>query len=178
MTFRLAVAALAALFAFHSPAVAANTAAAADATKRLGKFGTWESFTYGDGAAKTCYLAAAAGKVVGGEKGKTTTYLIVTHRPGSKGQDEISLNGTYGFKKDSEVEFQIGATKFALFTRGDRAWARDAATDKAIIASMRKGKDASLRAIPAKGANLSATVALSGFSDALAAADKACGIKR
>lgn len=176
MTFRLAAAALAALFALQSPVVAAN--AAADATKRLGKFGVWESFTYGDGAAKTCYLAAAADKVVGGEKGKTTTYLIVTHRPGSKGQDEISLNGTYGFKKESDAELQIGAMKYALFTRGDRAWARDAATDKAIIASMRKGKTASLRASPAKGADLTATIALGGFGDALAAADKACGIKR
>ncbi|EPY01759.1 invasion associated locus B family protein [Magnetospirillum fulvum] len=177
MTFRLAAAALAALFALQSPAVAAN-AAAADTTKRLGKFGVWESFTYGDGAAKTCYLAAAADKVVGGEKGKTTTYLIVTHRPGSKGQDEISLNGAYGFKKDSDAELQIGAMKYTLFTRGDRAWARDATTDKAIIASMRKGKDATLRASPAKGADLTATIGLGGFGDALTAADKACGIKR
>ena len=170
---RLAVAALSALLA-----VQALPAFAAGDTKRLGKAGEWESFVYGEGAGKTCYLAAAAGKVQGGEKGKTTTYLIVTHRPGAKGFDEVSVNGTYGFKKDSDVELQVGAQKFDLFTKGDRAWARDAAADKAIIAALRKGKEASLRATPAKGAALTASVPLAGFGDALASADKACGVKR
>ncbi len=158
---------------------AAGTALAADTTKRLGKFGEWESFAYTEGNAKTCYLAATAGKVTGGEKGKpTTTYLIVTHRPGAKGVDEVSINGTYGFKKDSKVELQVGAMKHSLFTKGDRAWADDAKADKAIVTSLQKGKEALLHASPAKGADVAAAFPLSGFSDALAAADKACGIKR
>ncbi len=159
-------------------AALATPAVAADSTKRLGKFGEWESFAYTEGGAKTCYVAIAAGKVQGGEKGKTATYLIVTHRPGAKGTDEVSINGTYGFKKESDVELQVGAMKHALFTKGDRAWAKDAATDKAIVASLRKGKEATMHATPAKGAAITAGFTLSGFSDALAAADKACGVKR
>lgn len=159
--------------------LAAAPVSAADATKRLGKFGPWESYSYGEGSAKTCYLAAGADKVTGGEKGKpTSTFLIVTHRPGAKSSDEISVNGVYGFKKDSDVEMQVGAMKHSLFTKGDRAWATDAKADKAIVASLRKGKDAVLHATPAKGGPVVATISLSGFSDALAAADKACGIKR
>lgn len=156
-----------------------GTAFAADTTKRLGKFGEWESFAYTEGSARICYLAATAGKVTGGEKGKpTTTYLIVTHRPGAKGVDEVSINGTYGFKKDSKVELQVGAMKHSLFTKGDRAWADDAKADKAIVTSLQKGKEAILHASPAKGADVAAAFPLSGFSDALAAADKACNIKR
>lgn len=157
----------------------ACTAHAADTTKRLGKFGEWESFAYTEGNAKTCYLAATAGKVTGGEKGKpTTTYLIVTHRPGAKGVDEVSINATYGFKKDSKVELQVGAMKHSLFTKGDRAWADDSKADKAIVTSLQRGKEAILRASPAKGTDVAAAFPLSGFSDALAAADKACSIKR
>jgi len=177
MMSRLATALALSLLCQPGLAAAADKAAA-EPTKRLGSFGAWEAFTYGDGAGKTCYLAAAATKVAGGEKGKTTTYLIVTHRPGAKSQDEVSLDGSYGFKKDSDVELQIGAIKHSLFTRGGRAWARDADTDKAIIAALRKAKDASLQATPAKGGPLTATIPLGGFSSALAAADKACGIKR
>jgi hypothetical protein len=157
----------------------AGTALAADTTKRLGKFGEWEAFSYTEAKAATCYLAATAGKVTGGEKGKpTTTYLIVTHRPGAKGVDEVSINGVYGFRKDSKVELQVGAMKHSLFTKGDRAWADDSKADKAIVTSLQKGKEAILHASPAKGADISAAFPLSGFSDALAAADKACGIKR
>ncbi|MBI3444971.1 MAG: invasion associated locus B family protein [Magnetospirillum sp.] len=158
---------------------AASQALAADNTKRLGKFGEWESFAFSEGNAKTCYLAATAGKVSGGEKGKpTTTYLIVTHRPAAKGVDEVSINGVYGFKKDSSVEMQVGAMKHSLFTKGDRAWAADAKADKAIVASLTKGKEATMHASPAKGADITAGFSLSGFSDALAAADKACAVKR
>jgi hypothetical protein len=153
-------------------------ALAADTSKRLGKSGGWESFVYGEGAGKTCYLAAAAEKVQGGEKGKTSTYLIVTHRPGAKGMDEVSVNGTYGFKKESDVVLQVGPNRNALFTKGDRAWARDAEADKAIVALLRKGKEVTLRATPAKGPAITATLALAGFPEQLAAADKACGIKR
>ncbi|MDO8605360.1 MAG: invasion associated locus B family protein [Phaeospirillum sp.] len=153
-------------------------AAAADATKRQGKFGEWESFSYAEGSARTCYIAASAGKVQGGEKGKTTTYLIVTHRSGGKSIDEVSVNGAYAFKKDSEVELRIGTKQHALFTKGDRAWAKDVAADKAIVAALARGKDASMHATPAKGSEITATFSLSGFSDALASADKACGVKR
>ncbi len=156
----------------------AQAASAADATKRQGKFGEWESFSYAEGTARTCYIAASAGKVLGGEKGKTTTYLIVTHRSGGKSVDEVSINGVYGFKKDSDVELRIGTKPYTLFTKGDRAWAKDAAADKAIVAALAKGKEASMHAVPAKGSEVTATFSLSGFADAMASADKACGIKR
>ena len=153
-------------------------ALAADSTKRLGKFGEWESFAYAEGSAKTCYIAASASKVQGGEKGKTTTYLIVTHRSGGKNTDEVSINGAYGFKKDSDVELRIGPKPYTLFTKGDRAWAKDAAADKAIVGAMAKGKDATMHATLGKGGDITATFPLSGFSDALATADKSCGVKR
>jgi invasion protein IalB len=160
-------------------AAAAQAAPAADATKRLGTFGNWDVLTFSDGPAKTCYLAAAASKVQGGEKGaKTTTHLTVTHRSGGKSLDEVSISGVYGFKKDSKVELRVGAKPHGLFTKGDRAWGEDAKADKAIVESLRKGKEALMLATPAKGADITATFSLSGFSDALAAADKACAVKR
>ena len=159
-------------------AFSAQALAAADAPKRQGKFGEWESFAYAEGNAKTCYIAASAGKVQGGEKGKTTTYLTVTHRSGGKSVDEVSVNGTYGFKKDSDVELRIGTKPYTLFTKGDRAWAKDAAADKAIVAALAKGKEAAMHATPAKGGEITASFSLSGFADAMASADKACGVKR
>jgi invasion protein IalB len=160
-------------------ASASSPALAADTTKTLGKFGDWSSFSYAEGHAKVCYLATTADKVTGGEKGKhAAIYLIVTHRPNNKGVDEVSVTAGNSFKKDSKVELQVGAMKHALFTKGDHAWADDSKADKAIIASLKKGREAILHASPAKGHDIAGAFPLSGFSDALAAADKACGVKR
>jgi invasion protein IalB len=152
--------------------------AAAESAKSLGRSGDWEGFAYSDGGGKVCYAAASAGKVTGGDKGKTTTFLIVTHRSGGKSANEVSVSGAYGFKKDSDVDLQIGPKQFTLFTKGDRAWAKDAAADKAVVAALQKGNGAALHATPVKGSALTAEVSLKGFSDALAAIDKACGVKR
>lgn len=157
--------------------VAAQPAAAED-TKRLGKFGDWESYAYTDGGAKVCYAAASATKVQGGERGRNSAVLIITHRPGAKSLNEVSITGGAPFKKDSEVELQVGATKHSLFTKSDHAWARNASADKAIVAAMLKGREMSVRATPAKGTALSGTVSLTGFGDALGAIDKACAVKR
>ncbi|RAU23951.1 hypothetical protein CU669_02445 [Paramagnetospirillum kuznetsovii] len=175
----LFAAAVAAVVSICAPSASAWAAPAADATKRLGTFGDWDALMFTDGSAKTCYLAVAAGKVQGGEKGaKTTTHLTVTHRSGGKSMDEVSISGAYGFKKDSKVELRVGTKPHAMFTKGDRAWAEDAKADKSIVDSLRKGKDAIMHATPAKGSDITATFSLAGFSDALAAADKACGVKR
>ncbi|CAA7626795.1 conserved exported hypothetical protein [Candidatus Terasakiella magnetica] len=159
-------------------AVATTATAASDPTKRLGRFGEWESYTFGDGANRTCYTATAATKVQGADKGKATAYLTVTHRPGTKSQDVVSINSSFGFKKDSEVEVQIGALKNTLFTKGDNAWTKDAASDKVIVGALRKGKEAVMHASPAKGPAITVTFSLSGFADALTATDKTCGVKR
>lgn len=152
--------------------------AAAEETKRLGKFGAWESFAYTDGGNKMCYAAAAAASLQGGEKGKNGTKVLVTHRMAAKSLNEVSVSADYSFKKDSDVELQVGGKKFTLFTRGDHAWAKDAAADKTLVEAMRKAKDAGLRATPGKGTAISGSLPLSGFGDALAAIDKACGVKR
>jgi invasion protein IalB len=151
---------------------------AADGTKSLGTFGGWRSFAYAEGGGKVCYTLAEAAKVQGGEKGNNATFLIVTHRPATKHNNEVSVSGAYGFKKDTGVEMQVGATKYSLFTKGDRAWAKDAATDKAAVAALEKGREATLHATPAKGAALTAGIPLTGFGAALTAIDKACGVKR
>lgn len=170
MTIRRTTALAAALLA----GLAASTQAG-EAT-RLGRFGSWEAYVYSDASGKVCYAAAGAAKTNGGEPRRPGVALAVTHRAKSPG--EISLVASFGFKKDSAAEIQIGGMKHAFFTKGDSAWAKDAAADKAIVAQLVKGKDVVVRATPAKGTAITDTVMLDGFSAALAAIDKACGVKR
>ncbi len=170
MTIRRTTALAAALMA----ALAAS--ARADEAKRLGSFGSWEGYVYSDASGKVCYAAAQAAKTNGGEPRRPGVALAVTHRAKSKG--EVSLVAPFGFRKDAEAEIQIGGMKHSFFAKGDSAWAKDAAADKAIITQLVKGREVVVRATPAKGSAITDTVMLDGFTAALAAIDKACGVKR
>lgn len=155
--------------------VAAGSAPAlAEEAKKLTSVGNWEAYAYTEGGAKVCYAAARAEKPH--DKDRAGTAIAVTHRPKSPG--EVSLIASYGFKKDSDAEIQIGGMKHSFFTKGGSAWAKDAQADKAIIAAMAKGKEVVVKAQPPKGAAISDTISLKGFGEALAAIDKACGVKR
>lgn len=156
-------------------AIIASTAQA-DQPKSLGSFGAWEAYAYAEAGGKVCYAAAQASAPQGGDKGRAGTALAITHRAKSPG--EVSLIGAYGFKKDSEAEIQIGGMKHTFFTKGGSAWAKDVKADPAIVAAMVKGKEVTVRAIPAKGSAVMDGISLKGFGDALAAVDKACGVKR
>jgi len=127
-----------------------------------------------EGGAKVCYAGAVANKPH--DKDRAGTAMAVTHR--SKSPGEVSLIAPYGFKKDSDAEIQIGGMKHTFFTKGGSAWAKDSGADKAIIAAMAKGKEVVVKATPAKGPAITDTIPLKGFAEALAAIDKACGVKR
>jgi invasion protein IalB len=171
MHFRRTAAALA-MGAWISLSVSAH----ADDAKRLGTFGSWEAYAYSDAAGKLCYAAARAAKTNGGEARRAGVALAVTHR--AKSPNEISLVAPFGLKKNADIEIQVGGKKHSFFGKGDAAWAKDAASDKAIVAQLLKAKEVVVRASPAKGSAITDTVMLDGFGAALAAIDKACGVKR
>lgn len=146
----------------------------AEDPKPLITSGDWEAYAYTEGGNKVCYAAARAARP--NDKDRAGTAIAVTNRPKSAG--EVSLIGSYGFKKDSDVDVQIGAKQYSFFTRGNSAWAKDAGADKDIIAAMVRGREVAVKATPAKGAVVTDTISLIGFTAALAAIDKACGVKR
>jgi invasion protein IalB len=150
-------------------------ASAAD-SHSLGDFGAWQAYSYAEADGKVCYASAAADRTEGGAPGRKPTYLAVTHR--AKSHDEVSVTGTYGFKADADAELQIGGMKYAFFTRGDSAWSKQAGADKSIVAALEKGREVVVRATPAKGRPVIDIIPLAGFAKALAAIDKACGVKR
>ncbi len=163
---------LAALF------VGCAVAQAADAPKRLGNFGAWQAWETGAKKAKVCYATTAAVKTQGGEKGRAPTAVAVTHRPKSPG--EVSLNGAYDFKPNGAIEVAIEKNKFAFFAQGVSAWTKQNGADKQVLAAMTKktAHELVVHAVPVKGKPVADTVSLDGFPQALAAIDKACGVKR
>jgi hypothetical protein len=164
---RATVAASLFLLAFAAPAWA-------DSAKSLGKFGDWTSFAYSDKTGKICYAVSKPKRSLNAPKGRDETYLTITHRPGEKSFDVVSVTAGFAFKKDSTAELDVSGAVFDLYTQLDTAWSR---TDKAVVQAMAKGKSVVFHGNPGKGEAVADTYSLEGFPKALAEIDKACGAK-
>lgn len=169
---RAAVAALA-LTAFAHAALAAEP-------KALGSFKDWNAFAFDEGGHKVCYMSSQPKKKEPAGAKRGDIYVLVTHRPAEKSFDVVSFIAGYSFKKESEATADVGAKNFKLFTDGETAWARDADTDKALVAAMKeaKGKPMVMKGTSARGTRTADTYSLDGMAEAYGAINTACGVKR
>ena len=102
--------------------------------------------------------------------------MTVTHRKDAKG--EVSLVATYGFQKGADITVSVDSKPYAFFSRGQSAWVKEENMDSTIVQAMRRGDQLTVKATAEKGGAVTDTISLKGFSAALAAIDKACGVKR
>jgi hypothetical protein len=178
---RLILVAATALLAALPAAEAAKTKPAppaketAPTTKSLGKFEGWSAYASQDKVGRVCYLVGEAQQR--GPAGKSAM-AMVTHRPAEKISNVVSFVEGYPLKEGSDAVLDIGGTRFELFTKDDSAWARTAELDRTIVGALAKGRQAMVRSQPQKGPPTTEIYPLAGFPQALAAIDKACGIKR
>ena len=171
------------LVAALSPALAQSAAQNKDApaeqgVTRLGSAEAWSAYSDTEKNRKICYLVGEPSKVEPAGAKRDKAQATVTHRPHEKVANEVSFKAGYAFKEGSDAELTVDGKKFSLFTNKDAAWSRDAATDKAVVAAMAKGKQAVFKGTSSHGTATTDIYALAGFAQALAQIDKACGVKR
>ena len=144
----------------------------------LGEFGDWVA-TQGTEAGKPlCYISAEPQKSVGKYTKRGQVYAIVTHRPAEKSVGVVSFQAGYTLKKGAPVSAAIDAKKkFSLFSQGEFAWTREAGDDKALVKAMRAGTTLVVKGTSARGTLTTDTYALKGFTAAMKAINKACGVK-
>ncbi len=158
-------------------AVVAAAAVSAAEPKRVGGTDIWGGYRAGDGKKRVCFVHGAPEQSRGKYKRRGKTYLQVTHRPGEKERDVASLTAGYVYKKGSEVQIDIDGNKFALFTHGDTAWAKDEKTDRAIVKALIRSGKMTVRGRSTRNTLTTDTYSLTGFTRAYRAASKACKIR-
>ena len=157
---------------------AAPPAAAAPASHALGTFDSWTAYESQDKTGRVCYLVGQPQKSAPSGVARKSPMAMVTHRPAENIANVVSFVEGYPLKEGSDVALDVGASKFELFTKDDSAWARTSDLDKSIVTTLAKAKQAVVKGTPQKGPPTIDTYALAGFPQALAAIDKACGVKR
>lgn len=154
----------------------AAPAAAAEA-KAIGTFGSWTAYSFGEGKAKICYVHAVPQKSEGEYSKRGATYLQISHRPADKALNVVNVVAGYAYKQGSEAEAVVDGNKYTLFTNGEGAWAIDAKADAALVAAMKAGNQLVVRGTSARGTLTADTYSLKGFTAAVAAIGKACGVR-
>jgi hypothetical protein len=152
--------------------------ARAEDASRIGGAKAWDAYAYSEKGAKVCYLVGlpAKSEPPGLSRGRVDAYI--SHRPAEKAVNVVQFHAGYPFKDGANAELDVDGRKFQLYTVKDAAWANDPAEDKAVTEALGKGKRAVFKGTSARGTSTTDTYALDGFKDALAAIDKACGVKR
>jgi hypothetical protein len=136
----------------------------------------WSVFT--EEEPKECWGVSKPKEVVNTRDGAPVSVrrgdilLFVTFRPGKPG--EISFTGGYPFAGGSTVDVAIDGSSFQLFTDGEWAWPGSAEDDAALLAAMKKGTTAVMKARSGKGTQTSDTFSLRGFTAAMEDAEKRC----
>jgi hypothetical protein len=146
--------------------------------QKLGAVQSWTAYSAPEKGGHICYVVGEPAKSEPQGAKRDPVHLLVTHNTADKTTGVVSFVAGYGFKDGSPAELDVGGKKFSLFTKDDTAWARDAATDKAIVDAMLKGKQAVIKGGSARGTATTDTYVLAGFPKVLGEIDKACKVKR
>ncbi|MDH5488543.1 MAG: invasion associated locus B family protein [Rhodospirillaceae bacterium] len=140
--------------------------------------GDWTAFKEADSGGSVCFASSQPTKDVGDYKKRGDIFAIVTFRPQENTINEVSFQMGYDFKSGEDAIATIDGKKtFKMFTQNESAWTYDKKSDEAMVAAMRAGTTMVLKGISSRGTKTTDTYSLKGFTKALNAAAKSCGIK-
>jgi Invasion associated locus B (IalB) protein len=151
----------------HRPA--ARPAPAAPGPKALGKFEDWTAAVHQESGQTVCYAFTRAQTSVPAVAGRGDVVYTVTERP--TGRDAVAISAGFTYPQGADVLVQVDQNGFHFYTSQRNAFARDGG---AVVAAMLKGRQMVARSPGPRGARITDTFSLSGFSAAYGAIVKAC----
>lgn len=163
------------------PAAGAKPAAAAAAASpgagqpvRLAEFGDWGAYASDTAKGKVCYALAKPKERLPKTLARGDGYLFISNRPAEGVRNEVSMVLGFPTADGQEGSATIGTANFALITKGEAAWVKNAAEDAAFVDALRKGTSLTLKAKSKKGNESTDRYALNGLVQALDRVKKEC----
>ena len=142
----------------------------------LGQYGDWGAYTASPGGKKICFAIAkpATSEVNPAGKTRNPSYMFVASRPGDKVSNEVSIIIGYPFKPNADATIAVGSSSFALYTKQDGAWIKNATEETQLIEAMRGGQNAVVKGTSAKGTRSTDIFSLKGLAQALDRSGQDC----
>ncbi len=135
----------------------------------IGQFGSWGAYTAAPGGRKICFALAkpSSSKTNPPNRPRDPAYVFVSTRPAEKVANEVSVSIGYQLKAGSEGSLEIGTAKYAMYTQGDGLWIKNAADEAQMVEALKRGADATVKGVSAKGTETTDVFSLKGLAQAL-----------
>jgi hypothetical protein len=142
----------------------------------LGQYDDWGVYTANPNGRKVCF---ALSKPIKAEtdppnRPRDDPYLFISSRPEEKVRDEVSVIFGYAFKPNSEASLEVGGSSYSLYTQSDGGWIKNAAEEQRLINALRRGSDATVKGVSARGATTTDVYSLKGVTKALERVAQEC----
>ena len=80
----------------------------------------------------------------------------------------------YPFKTSSDATAEVGTAKFAMYTKDDGAWIKNAGEEARMVDAMRKGADLTVKGTSGRGTQSTDQYSLKGLAQALDKIEQEC----
>ncbi len=142
-------------------------AASAQTVDLVEKQGSWSLYADTATPKAVCFIAAQPQAVepLGANRGPIFFYISAWPKEGVKAEPSVKVG--YPVKPDAEMSVTIGTDTFKLFVKGERGFVADPNEELKLVEALKKGSNAFVKAMSARGTATTDTYSLSGISAAL-----------
>lgn len=158
-----------------SLSLAQTNVAHAQAAKFLQQFNDWSSYERAGGSNKMCFAVSQPkdSKPKNANRGQIVFYLTTWKNDNIKNQVSVKIG--YPLRDGSKVTAIIGADKFTLFVKDDKAFIENTKDEGRLIAAMKKGSKMIVSGTSKRGTTTTDIYSLSGITAALKHVAQSCG---
>ena len=144
-----------------------------DQPKSIGKYKSWEAFTYNGSNGKICFAQTIPLDRAPKNLKRDPSRLFVTFRKNEKIKNELSVTSGHMYKKSSVIA-KSGKNEFLFFSQGNFAWLIDGEEEFNLIKTMKKASKLSVSATTSAGVKTKDLYSMMGFTKAYNTAKKSC----
>jgi invasion protein IalB len=160
-----------------APDAGAKTTPGGGVPTLIAQFGVWGAYSAAPNGKKVCFALAkpASSKTNPPNRPRDPSFVFVSTRPSEKVVNEVSVMMGYQIKPGTDSTLEVGGARYAMYAQGDGLWIKNAAEEERMVEALRKGADATVKSISAKGTETTDVFSLKGLAQALDRLGQECG---
>ena len=143
----------------------ASTGGATSGALELGKFADWGAYMAGTGAGKVCFALSQPKERLPAGLARDPAYVFITSRPAQNVRNEVSF--MLGFPLKGDGSATIDGKAFALETKANTAFVKNAAEEPRFVDAMKAGAKLMVKTTSLRGHVTTDNYSLSGLGKAL-----------
>ena len=141
--------------------------AGAQTGKFVEKYNDWSAYVSDSPTNKVCFAISQPQDSKPKNVRRGPIYFYISHWPGDKVRNEVSVKIGYPFRPNVPSEVTIGSNKFKLFTKDEGAFVESPDTEQQLIEAMKTGNTMVVTGRSTRGTLTTDRYSLNGLAQAL-----------